>query len=139
MEMGWDVPILGGDATNNPDLVKIAGNKVARGYMFLNPPVPTDLDTPEVKDFLAAYRAVHAGDPGSVWAVLAGDAYRALVQAIAATGGTAPDKLAAYLKNDLKDFSGLTGKISFNEKGDRVGDLYRVYEVDADGKFVPRP
>ena len=71
--------------------------------------------------------------------VLAGDAYRALVQAIAATGNTAPDKLAAYLKNDLKDFSGLTGKISFNEKGDRVGDLYRVYEVDADGKFVPRP
>jgi len=138
-EMGWDVPILGGDATNNPDLVKIAGSKAARGYMFLSPPVPADLDTPEAKDFLAAYRAAHAGDPGSVWAVLAGDAYRALVQAIAATGDTAPDKLAAYLKNDLKDFSGLTGKISFNEKGDRVGDLYRVYEVDADGKFVPRP
>jgi branched-chain amino acid transport system substrate-binding protein len=39
----------------------------------------------------------------------------------------------------MKDFSGLTGKISFNEKGDRVGDLYRVYKVDAAGAFVLQP
>jgi len=44
----------------------------------------------------------------------------------------------AYLKKDLKQFPGLTGAISFNEKGDRVGDLYRGYKVDG-GNFVLQP
>ena len=139
MEMGWNVPMLGGDATNNPDLVKIAGNKAAEGFMFLSPPVPADLDTPEAKAFMEAYKAKYGTAPGSVWAVLAGDAYRVIVEAIAKSKETAGEKLAAYLKTQLKDFSGLTGKISFNEKGDRVGDLYRVYKVDAAGAFVLQP
>lgn len=139
MEMGWEVPFIGGDATNNRDLVNIAGAKAAEGYMFLSPPMPADLDTPEAKDFMAAYRATYPNDPGSVWAVMAGDAYRVVAEAIAQTKDVSPEKTAAYLKNELKDFSGLTGKISFNEKGDRVGDLYRVYKVDADGNFVLQP
>jgi branched-chain amino acid transport system substrate-binding protein len=139
MEMGWDVPMLGGDATNNPDLVKIAGPKAAEGFMFLSPPVPADLDTAEAKDFMAAYKAAYGSAPGSVWAVLAGDAYRVIVEAVAKTQSNDSAKLAAFLKNELKDFSGLTGKISFNDKGDRVGDLYRVYKVDAAGAFVLQP
>lgn len=139
MEAGWDVPMLGGDATNNPDLVKIAGNKAAEGYLFLSPPVPGDLDTPEAKDFLAAYQGAYGSEPGSVWAVLAGDAYRVLVEAIAKTDDPSSANLASYLKTTLKDFSGLTGKISFNDKGDRVGDLYRVYKVDGEGRFVLQP
>ncbi len=35
-----------------------------------------------------------------------------------------------------KDFDGLTGKISFDAKGDRVGDLYRLYEVNEKGEFI---
>jgi branched-chain amino acid transport system substrate-binding protein len=139
MEMGWNVPMLGGDATNNPDLVKIAGNDAAAGFMFLSPPVPADLDTPEAKDFMAAYKTAYGSAPGSVWAVLAGDAYRVIAEAVAKTKSTDSAKIAAYLKKDLKDFSGLTGKISFNDKGDRVGDLYRVYKVDAAGNFVLQP
>lgn len=139
MEMGWNVPMLGGDATNNPDLVKIAGNDAAAGFMFLSPPVPADLDTPEAKDFMTAYKTAYGSAPGSVWAVLAGDAYRVIAEAVAKTKSTDSAKIAAYLKSDLKDFSGLTGKISFNDKGDRVGDLYRVYKVDAAGNFVLQP
>jgi len=74
-----------------------------------------------------------------VWAVLAGDGFRVVVRAIEAAGTTDADKIAAYLKNDLKDFPGLTGPISFDQKGDRMGDLYRVYEVDAGGKFIMQP
>jgi branched-chain amino acid transport system substrate-binding protein len=139
MEMGWNVPMMGGDATNNPDLVKIAGNQAAEGFMFLSPPVPADLDTPEAKAFMDAYKAAYGNAPGSVWAVLAGDAYRVIAEAIAQTKETSSEKLAAYLQKEMKDFSGLTGKISFNEKGDRVGDLYRVYKVDAAGAFVLQP
>jgi branched-chain amino acid transport system substrate-binding protein len=136
MEMNWDVPFLGGDATNNPDLVKIAGKEAAAGFMFLSPPVPQDLATEEAKAFMAAYQKKYNAEPGSVWAVLSGDGLRVIAEAIKATGSTEQDKLVAYLKNDLKEYPGLTGQISFDEKGDRVGDLYRVYKVDADGKFV---
>ncbi len=139
MEMNWNVPFLGGDATNNPDLVKIAGKDAAKGFRFLSPPVPQDLDTPEAKGFMEAYRKKYNAEPSSVWAVLSGDGLRVIARAIQATQSTDPDKLVAYLKNDLKDFPSLTGKISFDEKGDRDGDLYRVYEVDGSGKFVLQP
>ncbi len=139
MEMNWNVPFLGGDATNNPDLVKIAGKTAAQGYRFLSPPVPRDLDTPEARSFMDAYRKKYNADPGSVWAVLAGDGLRAIVQAINATDATKQNKLISYLKNDLKQFPALTGQISFNEKGDRIGDLYRIYEVNGSGKFILLP
>ena len=136
MEMGWDVPFIGGDATNNPDLVKIAGKKAAEGFYFLSPPVPQDLPSKEAREFLDAYEKRYDDTPGSIWAVLSGDGFRVLVEAIKKTGSTDSDKLAAYLHNELEGFPGLTGTISFNEKGDRVGDVYRVYKVDADGNFV---
>jgi len=138
-EMNWNVPFIGGDATNNPDLVKIAGKDAAEGFYFLSPPVPQDLDSKEAKEFLAAYVKKYGSAPGSVWAVLSGDAFLAIAEAIKGTKSTDPDRLADYLHNELKDMPGLTGKISFNAKGDRVGDLYRLYRVDADGKFVLQP
>ncbi len=135
-QMGFNVPMVGGDAQNNPDLVKIAGKEAATGFKFLSPPVPKDLDTPDSKAFLAAYKKKYNEDPGSIWAVLAGDGFLVATKAIAETKATSADKIRDYLVNRLKDFPGLTGKISFNAKGDRVGELYRVYSVDKDGKFV---
>ena len=132
-EMGWETPFLGGDATNNPDLLKIAGD-TAEGYLFLSPPVPQDLPSDEAKAFLSAYAAKYNGVPGSIWAVLSGDGFRVAVAAIEATGGMEADKLAEYLHSG-KEFVGLTGTLSFNEKGDRVGELYKVYSVTG-GKFV---
>ena len=132
-EMGWETPFLGGDATNNPDLLKIAGD-TAEGYLFLSPPVPQDLPSDEAKAFLSAYSAKYNGVPGSIWAVLSGDGFRVAVAAIEATSGTEADKLAEYLHSG-KEFVGLTGTLSFNEKGDRVGELYKVYSVTG-GKFV---
>ena len=135
-EMNWDVPMLGGDAINNTDLVKIAGKEAARGFFFVSPPAAHDFDSPEAKTFFAAYQSTYNSQPSSVWSVLAGDAFKVIVAAL--QNGAKPDgpSIAAYLKKDLKSFAGLTGPIAFNDKGDRVGDLYKLYEVDADGNFV---
>lgn len=134
-EMKWSVPMLGGDATNNTDLVTIAGLSAVKGYRFVSPPLPADIDTPSAKEFLAAYQAKYDSMPSSIWPVLAGDAFNVIAAAIKAKG---PDSkaIAEYLHTDLKDFEGLSGKISFDDKGDRVGDLYRLYEVDENGAFV---
>ena len=136
--MKWSVPMLGGDATNNLDLVKIAGVEAAKGYRFISPPMPSDIDSQMARDFLAAYQAKYNSQPSSIWSVMAGDAFNVLVAAITAKGADSA-AIADYLRNDLKDFESLTGKISFDEKGDRVGDLYRLYEVDDKGIFVLQP
>ena len=81
-QMGWKVPFIGGDATNNPDLVKIAGKDAAEGFQFLSPPVPKDLDTPEARSYLAGYTKKFGEAPGSIYGVLAGDGFRVVAKAI---------------------------------------------------------
>ena len=135
--MKWSVPMIGGDATNNTDLVKIAGD-AATGFFFLSPPLPSDINSNSSKDFLDAYHKAYGVYPNSVWAIAAGDAFKVIAEAIKA-GNTTSESIANYLHKELKDYPGLTGNISFNAKGDRVGDLYRLYVVDKDGKFVIQP
>lgn len=138
-EMNWVVPFMGGDATNHPDLVKIAGKEAANGFYFLSPPLPKDLPYEEAKAFLASFTKKYGNAPNSIYPVLAGDGFRVITTAIDKTKSTDPAKLADYLHKELKDFPGLTGKIAFNEKGDRVGELYKVYKVNAEGQFLLQP
>jgi branched-chain amino acid transport system substrate-binding protein len=137
-QMGWNVPFIGGDAINNPDLVKIAGKEAAAGFQFLSPPVPKDLDTAESKSYVASYQKKYGEAPQSIYGVLAGDGFRVVVKAIEMAKSTSGDKIRSAL-GQIKDFPGYTGKIAFNAKGDRVGELYRVYKVDAGGNFVLQP
>jgi len=137
--MNWPVPFIGGDATNNPDLVKIAGAEAAEGFAFLSPPLPKDLPTPEAKAFLESFTKKYGKAPASIYSVLAGDGFRVLIAAIQATKTTEADKVGEYLHTQLKDFAGLTGKLSFNAKGDRVGEVYKVYKVNAQGEFILQP
>lgn len=136
-EMGWNVPMMGGDAANHEDLVKIAGSEAAAGYMFVSPPLPQDLDTPEAKQFLESYKKRYNSLPVSVWAVLAGDAFEAIKSALKA-GADTPQALSAELKK-IKSLPGLSGSIGFDSKGDRTGDFYRLYKVNDSGKFILQP
>ena len=133
-EMGWNVPMMGGDAVNNPDLVMIAGTQAATGFMFISPAVPGDLSTEQGKAFLNAYHAKYNAMPQSVWAVLAGDAFNVLMEAMKNSTFDSVS-LASYLKTGLENYSGITGTFSFNEKGDRIGALYQLYQVSSEGQF----
>ncbi len=133
-EMKWEVPMVGGDATNNSELVKLAGGH-ATGFYFLSPAMPSDLSTESGRAFLSAYQAKYGSLPSSIWPVLAGDAFNVIVEAIKAKGADSA-AIADYLHNGLKDYSGLSGTISFNEKGDRTGNFYCLYRVNEKGEFV---
>lgn len=135
-EMQWDVPMMGGDAANNQDLIKIAGKKAAEGYAFISPPTPNDFQNPESKKFLEQYKNQYGSFPNSMYAILAGDAFKVITKALQDGTPPEPKALAAYLKNDLKAYPGLTGVLAFDAKGDRVGDLYNLYLIDADGNFI---
>ena len=136
-EMGWDVPMMGGDAANHADLVKIAGPAAAAGYFFLSPPLPQDMDTDAAKAFLADFKAEYKSLPVSVWGVMAGDAFVAIEAALKA-GKTTSQDIADFLHN-AKDLPAITGTMGFDKKGDRVGDFYRVYVVDETGAFRIEP
>ena len=139
VKLGWDVPFWGGDASNNPELVAIAGTQAAAGFSFFRPPMPQDLPNPRAKAFIAAYTAHYGAAPDSLWAVLAGDGFLAVVAAIKATKSTETAKISAWLKKGDTVIAGLTGAISFNAKGDRVGEVYKVYQVATDGTFALQP
>ncbi|MDR0549548.1 MAG: branched-chain amino acid ABC transporter substrate-binding protein [Deltaproteobacteria bacterium] len=134
-DLNWNVPIIGGDATNNRTLVELAGVSAAAGYYFVSPPGPSDMKSQAALDLFKVYQERHQGLPNSVWAVLAGDAFNVIVKAIG-TAGVNPEGIAMYLHSGLGKYEGLSGPISFNEKGDRVGELYRLYRVDPKGQFV---
>lgn len=136
-EMGWDVPMMGGDAANHQDLVKIAGNQAATGYFFISPPLPQDLASPLAQDFLNTYREKYHSLPVSVWAVLAGDAFKALETALA-TGAANGEDLVKALKANAH-IPGLSGELGFDAKGDRIGEFYRTYVVDNAGNFQLQP
>jgi len=138
-EMAWEVPMIGGDATNNLALVDIAGNQAAEGYYFISPPGPADLTDEMSRKFMGEYQARFKTLPSSVWSVMAGDAFKVLALAVTKVEEPTSKNLAAYLHNDLKDFVGFTGPIAFNEKGDRVGDVYRLYQINGQGQFVLAP
>lgn len=136
-EMGWDVPMMGGDAANHQDLVKIAGAEAAAGYFFISPPLPQDMDSQEAKAFLASYQEKYGQPPVSVWAILAGDAFKALEAALSA-GAATPEEIAANLKK-LNGERGLSGPMGFDSHGDRIGKFYRTYLVNDQGGFVLQP
>jgi len=135
-DLGWPVPIIGGDATNNTSLVEIAGGEAAAGYHFISPPGPGDLKSAKSQALLKVFKTKKGRLPSSVWAMMAGDAFGVLAQALSAGTEANGPALADYLHQTLKDYDGLTGSISFNEKGDRLGDVYRLYQVDKNGAFV---
>lgn len=138
-EMGWNVLLLGGDANNNPELVRIAGKDASAGFYFLSAPLPKDLPSEQAKAFVEAFTKKYGNVPHSIYAVLAGDGFLLITHAIQQTNSVDSVRLSEYLHKELKDFPGLTGTISFDPKGDRVGEVYRVYKVSEDGSFILQP
>jgi branched-chain amino acid transport system substrate-binding protein len=134
--MDWHVVLIGGDGANNPALPTAAGKKAAQGFYFISPPLPRELDTDQAKWFLAEFKKTTGSPPQMIDSILAGEALRVIVQAIRETKSIEPDVIADHLHGSFDDLTGLTGRINFNAKGDRVSDLYGVYRVDAEGRFV---
>jgi branched-chain amino acid transport system substrate-binding protein len=138
--VGLQTQWLGGNSSNNAEIIDIAGLENAKGMMFTTEPLPKDLDYPEAKQFLADYKAKYNEDAESVWWVMAADAFRVLRNAMEQTKSTDTAKLAEYLHANFKDFPGITGPIiGFDEKGDRLGAIHKAYVITDTGEIQPYP
>ena len=116
-ELGIDKPIVGGDGFANDTLVELAG-KDNLNNVFYTSHYSDKSDDPAVKKFVEAYEKEYGKKPDT-FAALAYDATNVLLQAIKDAGSTDPQEVNKALAK-IKDFKGVTGTFSFDEKHNPV-------------------
>jgi len=108
-ELGLDIQWMMGNASNNPEMVEIAGVDAAAGTFITTEPLPQDLEYPEAVEFVEAFTEAYGEPPASVWWLLAAEAFNVIAHAIQETESTDTEVLAAYLHEEFKDYPGLSG------------------------------
>ncbi|MCA1639660.1 MAG: ABC transporter substrate-binding protein [Acidobacteria bacterium] len=97
-ELGMNMPLLGGDGWDSPDLWKLGGASLKNSYISNH--YSADNPAPEIQNFVKAYNAKFNVAPDSL-AALAYDAAKVLADAIKRAGGTDSAKLKETLNLEL--------------------------------------
>lgn len=115
-EKGINVPFVGGDGWDSPDLDKAA----ADGCYYTNHYAPDDM-RPEVQNLLKAYGAKYKGVVPDALAVLAYDATNLLLQAIKNVNADDTSKVKTELEKI--SFNGVSGKIAMDAQHNPIKSL----------------
>jgi len=129
-KLGLTAKIVGSDGWDNPELLKMGGPAM-EGTYFTNHYSP-DSDRPASKDFIAKYQKKYNMMPDAA-AALTYDAAYLLFQAIEKAGKVDPAAIRDAIAT-TKDFSGVTGDITYNGSGDPVKGSV-IIKIE-NGKFV---
>jgi branched-chain amino acid transport system substrate-binding protein len=136
-EMGWKKPILGSDSWDSAELMNLCGKDCVGSFFSTHYAAPGAKGP--TKQFIDQYKAKYGYEPDAV-AALTWDAARLLLQAIQNTKGLTGDvkKDRQAIRDQLaklKEFEGITGKMSFDGKtGDPVKCAV-IVKISAEGKF----
>ena len=121
-ELGLPQIIVGSDSWGDPKTLELCGD--ACEGLFFSTHYAAEGAVGATKEFIDRYEAAYGETPGDV-AALTWDAMGILLQAIQNTGGLSGDlaKDREAVKNELgriKDFDGITGKMTFTPEGDPI-------------------
>lgn len=108
--MGIDLPFLGGDGWDSPDLQKLAGDAVKGNYISSH--FAADDSDKLVQSFVKSYTATYGNKPGAM-AALGYDAILVVADALKRAGSTEPKALNAAIAA-TKGFQGVTGLITID-------------------------
>ncbi|MGB6240974.1 MAG: branched-chain amino acid ABC transporter substrate-binding protein [Castellaniella sp.] len=133
-QLGMEAVFVGGDANQNENFAKIAGDAAA-GAVIVNVPAPENLPYPAAKQFLADYTKEFGAPPPSIYTLTNADGFRAVIAAIQDTKSTDTSKLIPWLHTLKEPFGGLTGPFTWDDKGERIGSLMSAFEVQAGGGY----
>jgi branched-chain amino acid transport system substrate-binding protein len=111
-QLGLNIPLLGGDGWDSDQTLKI-GKDAVNGCYFSNHYSP-DEDRPEVKKFVADYKAKYGGKVPDAMAILGYDAMRIMADAINRAGSTDSAKIRDALAT-TKNFPGASGLTTIDE------------------------
>jgi branched-chain amino acid transport system substrate-binding protein len=132
-DSGHDVPVLAGSGLDIPQFVQVAG-EAAEGMVYLSV-------TPPLQDrpFGDAYSELSGAMPGPV-AALSYDAVGLLLDAaercISLEGRPSRPCMAESL-SAVQGYEGLTGTISFDDKGQAIGRPIYLYQI-VEGRYPGR-
>lgn len=130
-ELGMNMPLLGGDGWDSPELWKLGGDALKGAYISNH--YSAENPAPEIQNFVKAYRAKFGVVPDSL-AALAYDAAKVLADAIKRAGTTESSKLKDAI-NATKDFAGVTGKITLDAGRNAVKPAVVLELNPAEGQF----
>ena len=131
-ELGLKQPLLGGDGWSSPKLYEIAKDALNGSY-FSNH-YTTESKDPKTIEFVKAYKAKYNEEP-DVMAALAYDAVYFMAEAIKNTKEVTSDNIREEMTK-IKDFHGVTGKMSMNENRDAVKSAVIVQVQGPEYKFI---
>ncbi len=127
--LGLTAKLLGGDGIQSPEFIKLAAAD-AEGVYGSSPGQPLAL-MPGGNEFSQRFSAKYG--IVQIYSPYAYDATRAMIDAMKRADSAVP---ANYLPELAKtNFSGVTGPIAFDEKGDIQGGAVTVYQVQG-GEWV---
>ena len=130
-DLGVSGKFMAGDANNDPTFIKEAGS-ASEGTFVTSTPLPQDQST--AKSFVDRYKKRWNQDP-CPYSALDYDAVNVVLTAIKQSGSADRPAIVKAIAA-TKNFTGATGSINFDKKGDRTSVLYITYIIKG-GKFVP--
>jgi len=131
--LGFTGPLFGGDAWEGPDLVAIGGKAVEGAYYSTHASAETP--TPAMQGFVKRYQARWNGETPNATTTLGYEAGILLFDAMRRAGTTD----SAALRNAIaatKDFPGVTGSITIDEKRNASKPAMIIVVRDGQFKFV---
>jgi branched-chain amino acid transport system substrate-binding protein len=129
-QLGINAQMLGGDGFDSPKFIELAG-KAAEGAIF-STPFFREEPRKIVQDFIKAYEEKYNKEPDMLSAQTY-DSVLLLADAIKRAGSTDKEAIRKALA-ETKEFEGVTGKISFDEKNEVMKPV--ILSEVKDGKFV---
>lgn len=128
-KMGIDVPFVGGNGFNSPQVIEIAG-EASEGLVVATPWFG-EKDDSKVQEFVQKYEAEYGKKPDQ-FAAQAYDALYIMAEGLTNAGEADRDKLRDALA-EIKDLPGVLGNFSFDKDGDVV--MEPTVLIIKDGKF----
>ena len=129
-EMGMDQPVLGDNGFVSPELGKMAG--AAADNVYVSSMWSADRKDEKVQKFVESYMKAYGRAPDQ-FAASAYDGVYMAMDAMQRAGTTTDHKKIRDALAQMKDFKGVCGTFSFDEKRDPVVDL--ILMKMQDGKF----
>lgn len=128
-KMGIDVPFVGGNGFNSPEVISIAGE--AADGLFVATPWYGASDDEKVQGFVDKFKAEYGKEPDQ-FAAQAYDALYLLAAAVERAGSDDRDAIRDALA-ETSGFEGILGEMSFDSEGDVV--MAPIVLTIKDGKF----
>lgn len=110
-ESGINVPVVGGDAYDDPALFEALGTEYGSDIYFDTHGYLSDEGHPGYSDFLAAYKAKFGGEPDALWVLPGYDVVMVLAQAMEEAGTTDGAEVAKAMES--MTFDCLTGELDW--------------------------